>query len=150
MSCEKYNLERFSEAQKYAYGHAYSEIKNGKKRTHWMWFIFPQLKALGRSNTAMYYGIENIEEAKAYILHPVLGTRLREISESLLRLETNDPLSVMGYPDNLKLCSSMTLFAQATDDNQVFVNVINKFFGGVFDQYTLDILKEQENNDDKS
>ena len=150
MKYKEYNLDRFLKAQELMYPWALREIKNGRKQTHWMWFIFPQLKALGRSNTAMYYGIENIEEAKAYILHPVLGTRLREISESLLRLETNDPLSVMGYPDNIKLCSSMTLFAQATDDNQVFVNVINKFFGGVFDQYTLDILKEQETNDDKS
>lgn len=122
----------------------FEEIKNGRKQTHWMWYIFPQLKMLGRSSTALYYGIDNLEEAKAYLEHPILGTRLREISSVLLALETNAPLAVMGYPDNLKLCSSMTLFSMATEDNQVFIDVLTKFFDGVADPYTINLLNNKE------
>ena len=108
MKDKEYNLDRFLKAQELMYPWALREIKNGRKQTHWMWYIFPQLKMLRRSSTALYYGIDNLEEAKAYLEHPILGTRLREISSVLRALETNDPLAVMGYPDNLKLCSCMT------------------------------------------
>ena len=137
MDSNKFDLERFLKAQEGVYPYALQEMKNGSKETHWMWFIFPQLKSLGRSDTAIYYGIENIEEAKAYLAHPILGMRLREISAALLTIENNDPLELMGYPDNLKLCSSMTLFSRATEDNSIFVKVIYKFYGGAFDTYTL-------------
>ena len=144
MKDKEYNLDRFLKAQELMYPYALREIKNGRKQTHWMWFIFPQLKALGQSSTALYYGIDNLEEAKAYLEHPILGTRLREISSVLRALETNDPLAVMGYPDNLKLCSCMTLFSKATEDNQVFVDVIAKFFDGVADPYTINLLNNKK------
>ena len=135
-----YNLDRFIQAQGHSYETALSEIKNGFKRTHWMWYIFPQLKELGRSSTAKYYGIEDLEEAKMYLAHPVLGTRLKDISEALLKLETNDPYRVMGDIDGLKLCSSMTLFAEVEGYDSVFGKVIDKYYGGKRDVNTIHIL----------
>ena len=132
-----YDLDRFLTAQSDVYEIALKEIKNGRKESHWMWFIFPQLKNLGHSYMAKYYGIENLSEAKEYIEHPVLGSRLREISSALLSLNESNPLLVMGRPDHLKLCSCMTLFSKATDDNQVFLDVINKYFNGMMDRRTL-------------
>jgi len=123
---------------------ALREMTNGRKQSHWMWFIFPQLRELGRSHTALYYGIENIHEAKAYLAHPVLGARLREISAVLLTLDASDPLALMGFPDNRKLCSCMTLFSKAAEDNQVFLDVLQKFFGGVADSRTIEILERNE------
>ena len=102
----EYYLERFLKAQEHSYNAALQEIKSGCKQTHWMWYIFPQLKELGRSSTAQYYGIKDLEEAKQYLAHPVLGARLKEISEALLTLNTDNPYSVMGSIDALKLCSS--------------------------------------------
>ena len=104
------SLERFVSAQARDYGTALAEIRSGHKRSHWMWYIFPQLQGLGMSSTAQYYGIHGIEEAKRFIAHPGLGRNLREISNAL---DTNDPAAVMGWPDNLKLCSCMTLFEAA-------------------------------------
>ena len=135
-----YNLDRFIQAQGHSYETALSEIKNGFKRTHWMWYIFPQLKELGRSSTAKYYGIDGLEEAKLYLAHPVLGTRLKEISEALLKLETNDPYRVMGDIDGLKLCSSMTLFAEVEGYDSVFGKVIDKYYNGNKDMNTIHIL----------
>ena len=140
MTKKDYDLNRFLKAQELMYPWALREMKNGKKQSHWMWFIFPQLKALGRSSTAIYYGIEDIGEARAYIEHPILGARLREISQALLELDTNDALAVMGHPDNLKLCSCMTLFSRAAQDDRVFEAVINKFFNGNADAYTQELL----------
>ena len=141
---KNYNLERFTEAQRYSYAHALDEITRGRKRTHWMWFIFPQLKALGHSRNALYYGIEDIEEARAYLAHPVLGERLREISGVLLTLETNDPYRVMGDIDGIKLCSSMTLFAEVDGYESVFGRVIDKFYNGNKDMNTIRILTDTE------
>ena len=135
-----YDLGRFVKAQELMYSWALREIKNGRKQTHWMWFIFPQLKALGQSNTALYYGIEDLDEAKMYLAHPVLGTRLKEISEALLKLETNDPYRVMGDIDGLKLCSSMTLFAEVDGYDSVFGKVIDKYYNGNKDMNTIHIL----------
>ena len=140
MTKKDYDLNRFLKAQELMYPWALREMKNGKKQSHWMWFIFSQLKALGRSSTAIYYGIEDIGEARAYIEHPILGARLREISQALLELDTNDALAVMGHPDNLKLCSCMTLFSRAAQDDRVFEAVINKFFNGNADAYTQELL----------
>ena len=149
---KEYNLERFVEAQNEygTYELALSEIKAGRKRSHWIWFIFPQLKGLGSSYNAQYYGIEDSNEAKEYLEHPVLGPRLLEISEALLKLQENDPAVVMGgSPDDMKLKSSMTLFAAVSEavseavsaHDSVFHRVLEKFFGGKMDEKTLKILR---------
>ena len=140
MKDKEYNLDRFLKVQELMYPWALREIKNGRKQTHWMWFIFPQLKALGQSSTALYYGIEDLDEAKQYLAHPVLGTRVKEISEVLLSLETNDPYRVMGEIDGLKLCSSMTLFAEIEGYDSVFGKVIDKYYNGDKDMNTIRIL----------
>lgn len=132
-------LDRFLTAQERSYDTALSEIKNGRKRSHWMWYTFPQIAGLGMSSTAQYYSIADIEEAREYITHPVLGARLLEISRALLTLDSSDATAVMGYPDDLKLRSSMTLFAQVSED-PVFNAVIDKFYGGRPDTRTLHIL----------
>lgn len=132
-------LDRFLTAQERSYDAALSEIKNGRKRSHWMWYIFPQIAGLGMSSTAQYYSIADIDEAREYITHPVLGARLLEISRALLTLDSSDATAVMGYPDDLKLRSSMTLFAQVSED-PVFNAVIDKFYGGRPDTRTLHIL----------
>ncbi|MBC3798406.1 DUF1810 domain-containing protein [Acetobacterium tundrae] len=132
-------VERFVKAQEESYGQALTEIKNGRKRSHWMWYVFPQLKGLGSSETARYYGIENQQEAKAYMAHPVLGSRLLEISGELLKLESSAANAVFGRPDDLKLKSSMTLF-YLVDGNPTFKAVLDKYFGGEIDEVTADQL----------
>ena len=138
---KEYELERFVEAQRFSYAWALREMQRGRKQTHWMWFIFPQLKGLGDSYNSQYYGIADIDEARAYLAHPVLGTRLRELCAVILSLEGNDPRALMGSPDDKKLRSSMTLFANATEDNGVFLAVLDKYYGGAQDPDTLGILK---------
>ena len=140
-----YDLERFVKAQNVGdtYEQALKEIKAGRKRSHWIWFIFPQLKGLGFSYRSQYYGIEDLDEAKSYLAHNVLGARLVEISEALLQLSENDPLVVMGgSPDDMKLKSSMTLFALASGGVSVFHRVLEKFFAGKMDDRTLRILSK--------
>ena len=136
-----HDLERFYKAQEYDYETALSEIRNGRKESHWMWYIFPQITGLGRSTTAEYYAIKSKEEAKGYIEDPVLGKRLIEISQALFQIESDDAEMVMGWPDNLKLRSCMTLFAEAAPEHPVFRNVLEKFYDGEMDGKTLDILK---------
>lgn len=133
-------LDRFLAAQQGQYSTALREIRQGRKRTHWIWFVFPQIKGLGFSQAAQFYGLANLEEAKEYAAHPVLGARLREISGALLTLETNDIRTVMPHPDHLKLCSSMTLFALAAPDEPVFRQVLDKFYHGQMDRLTLNRL----------
>ena len=130
-------LDRFVSAQSGQYSLALHEIKQGCKRGHWVWFIFPQLKGLGFSQTSQYYGIAGLGEARAYAAHPVLGPRLKEITGALLALETNDVLAVMHHPDHLKLRSSMTLFALAVPDEPLFQQVLDKFYRGQMDPLTL-------------
>ena len=137
-----HDLERFYKAQEYDYETALSEIRNGRKESHWMWYIFPQIAGLGRSTTAEYYAIKSKEEAKAYIEDPVLGKRLIEISQALLQVSSDDAEMVMGWPDNLKLRSCMTLFAEVAPEQPVFRNVLEKFYDGEMDGKTLDILKK--------
>lgn len=134
------NLDRFLKAQASSYDTALREIHAGHKYGHWIWYIFPQIQGLGFSSTSQYYAIENLEEAKAYLQEPTLRARLLEISEALLGLSSNDPAEVMGYPDDLKLRSSMTLFAEAEPECEVFQKVLDKFFGGRKDPRTLQIL----------
>ena len=133
-------LERFVKAQKYDYDTALREIRSGRKRSHWMWYIFPQLQGLGYSSTAQYYGIRDLEEAQDYMEHPVLGPRIVEISEALLVLDTSDASAVMGYPDDLKLRSSMTLFELAAPEQPVFGRVLEKYYSGHRDRRTLELL----------
>ena len=137
-----YDLNRFRKAQNGDYDLALSEIKAGRKRSHWIWYIFPQLKGLGMSGMAEYYGLQDLNEAKAYLSNPVLRKRLIEISNALLALDSSDPGSVMGYPDDLKLRSCMTLFSEADPDEPVFRKVLDKFYDGRKDKLTLDLLKD--------
>ena len=137
----EHDLERFIEAQKSDYETALNEIKSGRKKSHWIWYIFPQLKGLGFSYNSEYYGIKNADEAKNYLAHPVLGKRLTEITNALLSLNENDPLKIMGSPDDLKLKSCMTLFAKISNENSIFHKAINKFFNGQFDEATISLLK---------
>ena len=139
-----HDLERFYKAQEYDYETALSEIRNGRKESHWMWYIFPQITGLGRSTTAEYYAIKSKEEAKGYIEDPVLGKRLIEISQALFQIESDDAEMVMGWPDNLKVRSCMTLFAEVAPEQPVFRNVLEKFYDGEMDGKTLDILKKME------
>ena len=140
MNYNNYDLNRFAEAQNGVYPIAFKELQEGRKRSHWMWYIFPQLKHLGHSYNAKYYGITGIEEATAYLQHPVLGQRLREVAETILNLSGNDAEAVFGGIDALKLRSSMTLF-DVVEPGSVFDKVLMKFFDGKRDFKTLKILK---------
>ena len=135
-------LARFLEAQNHTYLKAPSEIESGKKTSHWMWYIFPQLKGLGRSDTAQFYGIDNLTEAEDYLAHPVLGRHLIQISEALLKIEGCSARDIFGSPDDLKLRSSMTLFSVTSNSNPVFQAVLDRYFGGVPDSTTLSLLKK--------
>jgi uncharacterized protein (DUF1810 family) len=135
-------LERFISAQEGLYDRALEEIKKGKKQSHWMWFIFPQIAGLGHSTTAKFYGIANLEEAKSYMAHPVLSRHLIEISEVLLKIENKTATEILGTPDDMKLRSSMTLFARTDNTNPVFKEVLCKYFSGIHDELTLKILKQ--------
>jgi uncharacterized protein (DUF1810 family) len=134
---DPYNLQRFVEAQDGVFDEVCAELAAGRKRGHWMWFIFPQLKGLGRSSTAQFYGISGREEAEEYLRHPVLGGRLRRCTQLLLGVQGRSINEIVGSPDDMKFRSSMTLFSQVTKDNQVFVDAVNKYYGGKFDDWTL-------------
>jgi uncharacterized protein (DUF1810 family) len=133
----KNNLNRFTEAQERDYQAALSEIKNGRKRSHWMWFIFPQIEGLGFSETSRFYAIRDLQEATDYLNHPVLGKRLVEISEALLHIDGKTANQIFGNPDDLKLKSCMTLFNSVPGAAPVFQQVLDKYFGGAKDQKTL-------------
>lgn len=135
-------LERFLKAQESNYENALKEIKEGHKRSHWIWYIFPQIQGLGYSRMSQYYAIKDREEAKAYIDHPILSQRLAEISGELLLLPTNDARDVMGYPDDVKLKSCMTLFSLVTN-NPVFQRVLDKYFDGEKDKFTVDAINRE-------
>ena len=135
-----FNLSRFKSAQDCIFDTALSELKRGRKESHWMWFIFPQLQGLARSEMSLFYAIKNMEEARDYLGHEILGPRLIEISNELLKLESSDASAVFGYPDNLKLRSSMTLFAEAAGGSSVFQKLLDKYFSGDKDSKTLALL----------
>lgn len=135
------SLDRFLEAQENMYATALQEIKNGEKESHWMWYIFPQLRGLGRSDRAYIYGINGIEEAKAYLEHPVLSARLIEISEALLEHPDEIIEDLIGDLDVVKLQSSMTLFASISEADSVFHKVLDCFYDGTPDEYTLKLIK---------
>ncbi|PVY44202.1 DUF1810 domain-containing protein [Pontibacter virosus] len=135
-------LNRFLDAQASSYEQALSEIKSGRKRSHWMWFIFPQLQGLGYSETARFYAIKDLQEAQLYLQHPVLGPRLVEISKAMLALESKTATQALGNPDDLKLRSSMTLFAAVPGADPVFQAVLDKYFNGEKDKKTLQLLQD--------
>ena len=135
---------KFIAAQMSTYKTALKEIKSGKKRTHWMWFIFPQLRGLGTSDMAQTYGIADLDEAKLYLAHNELGTRLVEIASELLNLKVSDPEVIFGDIDAMKLKSSMTLFSLVSEENSVFHKVLQKFYKGQQDTKTLELLAAQE------
>ncbi|MEI7584646.1 DUF1810 domain-containing protein [Runella sp.] len=138
------NLKRFIDAQENDYLTALKEIKNGRKQSHWMWYIFPQIAGLGFSDISKYYAIKDLNEAREYLKHDILGERLIEISNVLIRLDTNNAKAIFGSPDDLKLKSSMTLFSQISDAEPVFKLVLDKFFGGNLDQKTLMIINSED------
>jgi uncharacterized protein (DUF1810 family) len=129
-------LRRFVDAQAQTYDQALAEIRAGHKRTHWMWFVFPQIEGLGHSGMAQRFAVRDLDEARAYLAHPVLGARLRECAAALTALDTDDAAAVFGSTDALKLRSSMTLFALAAPDEPVFREVLDHFFGGELDEAT--------------
>lgn len=137
---DNYNLQRFLDAQQSDYAIALSEIQRGRKQSHWMWYIFPQLMGLGYTSTSVTYAIKNLDEATTYLNHEVLGKRLIEISNALLELETHDAHKIFGSPDDIKLRSSMTLFAEVKNADEVFQKVLDKFFNGRKDDRTLQLL----------
>jgi len=137
---DPYLLSRFVVAQEDDYAQALTEIRNAKKRTHWMWYIFPQIDGLGFSSTAKYYAIKNIEEAKAFLTHPILGTRLLECAGAALGVEGRSAREIFGSPDDLKLRSCATLFACVSPPGSVFERLLEKYYGGERDEKTLQLL----------
>ena len=135
-----YDVSRFTDAQRHSYSTALAEIKRGRKTSHWMWYIFPQVSGLGFSSTAQYYSISGLEEAREYLTDDYLRNNLLEISYALLKLPGNDAEAVLGWPDCLKLRSCMTLFKYADPDEPIFQQVLDKFYGGRDDSKTVDIL----------
>jgi uncharacterized protein (DUF1810 family) len=132
-----YNLQRFVEAQEGVYEGACVELRRGRKTGHWMWFIFPQLRGLGTSSMAEYYGITSLAEARAYLDHPLLGERLIECSRIVTLIEGRTLMEIFGSPDDMKFKSSMTLFAHAATENSIFIEALNKYCEGKFDPLTL-------------
>jgi len=140
---DRFDLNRFVEAQEEVYPRALAELKLGRKRSHWMWFIFPQIDGLGYSSTAKFYAIKSKDEAKGYLDHPLLGKRLVECAEALLKIEGNSAAQIFGSPDALKLRSSMTLFASVSPADSVFSRALDQYFRGEPDQRTLELLHQQ-------
>ena len=137
------NLQRFIDAQETSFEAALSEIKNGRKKSHWMWYIFPQIQGLGISETSKFYAIKDLNEAEEFLKHPILGHRLVRLCNELLKLESDDANRIFGSPDDLKLKSSMTLFS-SLNINPVFQMVLEKFFHGTEDMKTLEIISKQQ------
>lgn len=144
MDCDDpFDLNRFMRAQESTYYGVLEELRNGQKQTHWIWYIFPQIDGLGHSPASRYYAIKSIEEARRYLEHPVLGTRLVECSEIVLGIEGRSISGILGYPDDLKLKSSMTLFECAADRPSIFGLILDKYFNGERDENTLSLLKSR-------
>lgn len=139
---KQYDLDRFLEAQRETYGNALREIRAGSKQTHWMWFIFPQLRGLGFTDYNIFYGIENLQEASQYFNHPILGRRLEEITQALLKIENKTALEILGRADERKLRSCMTLFNLLPDSPKCFREVLDKYYHGEQDEKTQQIIKE--------
>lgn len=139
-----WNLERFVLAQQRNYADALREMQNGKKQSHWMWYIFPQIQGLGSSHMSRKYALSGREEARAYLAHPVLGPRLLECCRAALEIPTSDPWEVFGSPDDMKFCSCLTLFALTEPSLPVFEELLDKFYAGKKDPRTIRILEQME------
>jgi uncharacterized protein (DUF1810 family) len=139
-AADPHNLQRFIDAQHPIYGQVREELQAGQKESHWMWFIFPQIKGLGSSPAAQKYAIEDLDEAKAYIDHPLLGFRLRECTQLVNAVNDRSIEEIFGYPDHLKFHSSITLFAQSQPSDNLFAAVLAKYFHGELDRRTLEQL----------
>ncbi|MCU0756647.1 MAG: DUF1810 domain-containing protein [Xanthomonadales bacterium] len=137
---DPYDLNRFLFAQARDYGIALAELRTGAKRSHWMWYVFPQLDGLGYSAVAKQFSIKSLDEARAYLAHPVLGKRITDCSRAVLQVQDRTARQIFGTPDDLKLRSSMTLFAQVSDADAVFHRVLERYFDGAPDARTLDLL----------
>jgi uncharacterized protein (DUF1810 family) len=137
-----YDLDRFLEAQEHHYEHVLQELRAGRKTTHWMWYIFPQIRGLGHSPTSRFYAIASIEEAMAYLAHPILGLRLRECTQLVLEAKDQSLTDIFGGIDALKFCSCMTLFLQATDDGAIFAEAIDRYCNGREDPATVNLLRQ--------
>ena len=143
LDTDPFNLERFVSAQAPVFATALAELKAGRKRSHWMWFVFPQLRGLARSPMAEFYGIGSLDEARAYLAHPLLGPRLTLCTEALLAVEGRSLHAILGSPDDLKFCSSMTLFSRAEDgEESVFRRALHRFCEGQADERTLALLEQ--------
>lgn len=134
------DLSRFTKAQEQDFKTAFKEIKNGRKMSHWMWYIFPQIQGLGKSSTSQYYGIKDLNEARAFINDPYLGGNLKKISMALLELEENNAVAIFGKPDDIKLKSCMTLFSCISEEGSIFHKVLEKYFDGRQCKRTLSII----------
>ena len=141
---DSFDLDRFVAAQEGVYESALAELRSGRKRTHWIWFIFPQVLGLGNSAMAIRFAIKSREEARHYLKHPVLGSRLQECADAVLVVEGRSVSDIFGYPDDLKLRSSMTLFASVAEPGSVFARVLEKYFQGEQDSGTLDVLETMQ------
>jgi len=137
---DPYDLLRFVDAQTSSYERACEELRRGRKQSHWMWFIFPQIRGLGHSPMANKYGIASLEEAEAYMRHPILGPRLKNCVEIVLKIENRSAEQVFGKPDDLKFRSCLTLFTRVGEENQIFKDALQKYFAGKPDQMTIDRL----------
>ena len=142
MPDDPFDLERFVAAQEGGvHQSAVEELRTGRKRSHWMWFVFPQVAGLGRSAIAQHFAVSGLDEARAYLRHPVLGARLRESVSALLGLPGTDPVAVLGSIDAVKLRSSMTLFVRAAPEEEIFQQVLDRYYGGLPDEATIRILR---------
>ena len=141
---DPYNLQRFIDAQSPVYPLVCSELRKGYKTSHWMWFVFPQIRGLGYSAMAKKFAISSLEEARAYLDHSILGNRLRECAQLVYQIEGRTIQQIFGSPDDLKFASSMTLFAMATSDNLDFEAALQKYFAGKYDQLTVELLSRAD------
>ena len=137
---DPHNLQRFLAAQESVYATVVNELRAGRKQSHWMWFIFPQLAGLGTSSMAKRYAIQSLDEARAYLVHPILGARLRECAELVLAVNSRTINEILGAPDDVKLCSCATLFAAVSDEGSVFEWLLAKYYDGAEDERTLELL----------
>ncbi len=134
---EPFDLQRFVEAQAPVFERVCAELEAGRKESHWMWFVFPQMKGLGMSEMSVRFAIYSLDEARAYLAHPVLGPRLRECVEAVMGVQGRGAERIFGYPDDMKFCSSMTLFARASEEGSVFASALERFFEGSEDEATV-------------